>query len=69
MTATLASPRSVDQMLDVEIVMELFRVSRNRQLTTGKQVLAAGRELFPDLSDDRLRVCIGKMADMVESES
>ena len=68
MAASIASPRSVDQMLDVEIVMELFRVARNRQLTTGKQVLAAGRELFADLSEDRLRVCINKLADMIESQ-
>ena len=67
MAASLASPRSVDQMLDVEIVMELFRVARSRQLTKGKQLLAAGRELFPELSEERLRACIGKLADMIES--
>lgn len=57
---------SSEKLSDVQIVLELFRAARNFQLTTVEQLVAECKQLFPDLPEERRRVCFGKLADMLE---
>lgn len=57
---------SSEKLSDVQIVLELFRTARNFQLTTVEQLVAECKQLFPDLPEERRRVCFGKLADMLE---
>ena len=65
MNAALA-PTPSDSLSDVQIVLELFRAARDLQLSTGEQMLAECKLMFPDLSEQRRGVCFEKLARMLE---